>query len=247
MSFNRKAVLITGAAGGIGQALCAKFRQANYKVIATDFDETDNLECDKFVAADLKLLCRDTDYRQQFIENLQLSGFSLTSLINNAATQILHPTEELSMDDWQDTLDINLLAPFFLTQALLNILESNQGSVVNIGSVHATATKKRFIAYATSKSALIGLTQALAIDLGHRIRINTINPAAVETPMLLDGFKGKEVLYQELAEMHPVGRIAKPSEIAEVALFLASESASFITGTTLNVDGGILSRLHDPD
>jgi NAD(P)-dependent dehydrogenase (short-subunit alcohol dehydrogenase family) len=65
--------------------------------------------------------------------------------------------------------------------------------------------------------------------------------------MLLDGFKEKEELYQELAEMHPIGRIAKPSEIAEVALFLASESASFITGTTLNVDGGILSRLHDPD
>ncbi|MEJ2619926.1 MAG: SDR family NAD(P)-dependent oxidoreductase [Candidatus Thiodiazotropha sp.] len=247
MSLNDKAALITGAAGGIGQALCAKFKHANYKVIATDLNEPESLECDKFIAADLKLICRDANYRQQFIDNLQLSKFSLSTLINNAATQILHPTEELSLDDWQDTLDINLLTPFFLTQALLETLESHQGSVVNIGSVHATATKKRFIAYATSKSALTGLTQALAIDLGHRIRINTINPAAVETPMLLDGFKGKEELYQELADMHPLGRIAKPSEIAEVALFLASDSASFITGTTLNVDGGILSRLHDPD
>jgi NAD(P)-dependent dehydrogenase (short-subunit alcohol dehydrogenase family) len=247
MQINNKTVLITGAAGGIGHALCEAFSLAEYKVIATDIFEPENVVCDKFIITDLKLFCRDKYYRDDFIKNLQLSEYHLSTLVNNAATQILNSTEELSIDDWQETLEVNLLAPFFLTQALLLPLEKHHGSVVNIGSVHATATKQRFIAYATSKSALAGLTHALAVDLGQRIRVNTINPAAVETPMLLDGFKGKESLYQELASMHPLGRIAQPSEIAQVALFLASEKASFISGTTINVDGGILSRLHDPD
>jgi NAD(P)-dependent dehydrogenase (short-subunit alcohol dehydrogenase family) len=103
------------------------------------------------------------------------------------------------------------------------------------------------VCYATSKAALVGLTRALAVDLGSRVRVNAINPAAVATPMLLDGFKGKEALYAALGGMHPLGRIAEPAEIAQVALFLASRKAAFITGAAFDVDGGILSRLHDPD
>ena len=151
------------------------------------------------------------------------------------------------MQDWHDTLDVNLLAPFLLTQALLNNLERGNGSVVNISSVHARATKPGFVCYATSKAALAGLTRALAVDLGSRVRVNSINPAAVITPMLLEGFKGRDDQYAELAKMHPLGRIAEPSEIAQMAVFLASNKASFISGTAFNVDGGILSRLHDPE
>jgi NAD(P)-dependent dehydrogenase (short-subunit alcohol dehydrogenase family) len=247
MDTQHHTVLITGASGGIGRAMCEEFKSAGYRVIATDIDDKKKITCDQFINADLKLICRNEDYRDGFIQQLNLSDSGLTALVNNAATQILNKTDEILIQDWQDTLDVNLLAPFIITQALLPALEKNKGSVVNLGSVHAVATKPRFVAYATSKAALVGMTHALAVDLGDRVRVNAINPAAVETPMLVDGFKGKQELYRLLAEMHPLGRIAKPTEIAQVAVFLCSKGASFISGAVIDVDGGVLSRLHDPD
>lgn len=242
-----QAALITGAAGGIGRALCAEFKREGYRVIATDITRAEDIACDLFVEADLKALCRDEDKLAAFVQQLQVADSGLIALVNNAALQILNTTEALSVQDWRDTLDVNLLAPFLLTQALLPQLEKGHGSVVNIGSVHAVATKPRFVCYATSKAALVGLTRALAVDLGNRVRVNAINPAAVATPMLLEGFEGKDALYRELAGMHPLGRIAEPEEVAQVAVFLASRKASFITGAAFDVDGGILSRLRDPD
>jgi NAD(P)-dependent dehydrogenase (short-subunit alcohol dehydrogenase family) len=167
-------------------------------------------------------------------------------LINNAAVQILKPSGQLTLDDWQHTLNINLLAPFLLAQALLPELEKAKGSVINIASVHAVATKPEFVCYATSKAALVGLTKSMAVDLGPRVRINAICPAAVATPMLRAGFEGRKDAFEELSRMHPLGRVASPDEIAGVALFLASSQAGFITGTSIYVDGGICSRLHDP-
>jgi NAD(P)-dependent dehydrogenase (short-subunit alcohol dehydrogenase family) len=239
--------LITGAGGGIGRALCEAFKLDGYRVIATDLSHVDGLECDQFIEADLRQICNDASVRQEFVDQLQLQDTGLTVLVNNAATQILNTTEDITTQEWKDTLDVNLLAPFLLTQALLEPLQLAKGSVVNIGSVHARATKRRFVCYATSKSALAGLTKALAVDLGDRVRVNAINPAAVATPMLLEGFEGKDELFAQLAGMHPLGRIAEPAEVAQVAVFLASNKASFISGAALDVDGGILSHLHDPD
>ena len=135
---------------------------------------------------------------------------------------------------------------FLLIQGLLPELQQVEGSVVNIASIHATNTKPEFVCYATSKTALIGLTRSLAIDLGNKVRINAICPAATATPMLMAGFKGKGGEFQQLSQMHPLERIAQPEEVARVGLFLASPQASFITGASLKVDGGIGVRLHDP-
>lgn len=239
--------VITGAAGGIGRALCAEFKSADYRVIATDVASVSGVACDHFVEVELKTVGRDEVSLERFVQQLSLPASGLTVLVNNAAVQILNRTDAVSVQDWRDTLDVNVLAPFLLTQALLPYLEKAGGSVVNIGSVHAIATKPGFVCYATSKAALVGLTRALAVDLGGRVRVNAVNPAAVATQMLLDGFKGKDARLSALGGMHPVGRIAEPSEIAQAVLFLASRNAAFITGTVFDVDGGILSRLHDPD
>lgn len=247
MSGRAMTALITGATGGIGRALCAGFREAGYRVIATDVVDAAGVAYDHFVEADLKAVCRDEACLKRFIQQLTLPAYGLTVLVNNAAVQILNRTDAVSTEDWRDTLDVNVLAPFLLTQALLPYLEMAGGSVVNIGSVHATATKPGFVCYATSKAALVGLTRALAVDLGGRIRVNAINPAAVATPMLLQGFKGKDEQLSALGGMHPLGRIAEPAEIAQAVLFLASRNAAFVTGAAFDVDGGILSRLHDPD
>ena len=176
-----------------------------------------------------------------------IGASELKVLVNNAAVQILGDSAELTVASWQRTLEVNVLAPFLLTQALLQHLEHAKGSVINIASVHARLTKPGFVAYATSKAALVGLTRSMAVDLGKRVRVNAICPAAIATPMLLEGFDGNEAALEQLSSMHPVGRIGTPADVASAAIFLASDQAAFMSGAILGVDGGIGGRLHDPE
>ncbi len=242
-----KTALITGAAGGIGQALCLAFRQAGYRVIGTDIEPLVE-DCDVFVPADLEAIVSGEQARAEVVDGLRavLDTGELNVLVNNAALQIVGRTEALSVADWRRSLDTNVIAPFALIQGLLSELERAQGSVVNVASIHAELTKPGFAAYATSKAALVGLTKSLAVDLAGAVRVNCICPAATATPMLVAGFEGREEALSELGECHPMGRIADPREVARVAVFLASEEASFINGAALDVDGGIGARLHDP-
>ena len=207
------AVLVTGAAGDIGRALCAGFSKAGYFVIATDFEQRSG-ECtgDVFVGADLAELARDETYREKFAAevNAALSGRSLKGLVNNAAVQKLAHLDEMASADFRQALDVNVTAPMLLVQLFAGRLEEARGSVVNVGSIHARLTKPAFVAYATSKAALAGLTRALAVDLGGRVRVNAIQPAAVETAMLLEGFRGKRDIYPALEASHPVNRLAPP-------------------------------------
>lgn len=245
---DQKTALITGASGGIGQSLCSVFRNDGYKVIALDCTEK-LVDADFFVAADLNKICNDNNYCLEIVDQIQTLltvSQGLDALINNAAIQIIKPMVQIRIDDWNQTLNVNLIAPFLLTQKLFLFLEKAGGSVVNISSIHAQLTKPEFICYATSKTALVGLTKSMAVELGSRVRINAICPAAVSTPMLLAGFDGKGEAYKVLSSMHPVGRIAEPAEVARLALFLASKDAQFINGASLELDGGIGSRLHDP-
>jgi NAD(P)-dependent dehydrogenase (short-subunit alcohol dehydrogenase family) len=236
--------LITGSLGGIGQALCHAFREAGYRVIGSDRG-AGKPDTDVFVQFDICRVAREDEYRAQILKRLRttIGPEGLKVLINNAAVQRINPTEKITVEELHETLDTNLIGPFLLVQGLLPELERALGSVINIGSVHATNTKPGFVSYATSKAALVGLTRSLAVDLG---RVNAINPAATATPMLMAGFKGKEEAFRHLEAMHPLERIAEPAEIADVAVFLASEQASFMTGAALAVDGGIGGRLHDP-
>lgn len=246
-----KAVLITGASGGIGCALVEAFHANGYHVIATDIAEPrEKISCAHFIQADLEKLVEDDGrYSRDFFASVQaaVGDASFCGLINNAAIQIVGSTAELTTQDWKRTLNVNTIAPFLLTQAMLPLLEKAQGAVVNISSVHSTLTKPNFISYATSKAALSGLTRSMAVELGKRIRINAIAPAAVETPMLKAGFEGRKESYNSLANMHPIGRIANPNELAELALFLVSSKAQFINGAVFQLDGGISARLNDPE
>ncbi len=242
--------LITGSAGGIGQALVRGFSSAGYQVIATDIDvKPDGLNCQHYVQADLSLIVDDEQYATNFFSTISqyVHGCGLHVLINNAAIQILGGVDSLTRQDWQNTLDVNLLAPFFLTKSLLPELESAKGSVINISSIHATLTKSNFVAYATSKAALSGMTKAMAIDLGSRIRVNAIEPAAIETEMLIEGFNNNQKLLKNLKDYHPVGRIGQPEELAKLAIAIANEGMNFLHGSCITFDGGISSRLFDPE
>lgn len=243
-----KGAIITGAAGGLGTALCGAFRRAGYRVVATDRARRKRPSA-QFVEADLLEACASATSLRQFAERLRaaLDGARLKALVHCAALQVRAGVDDVTLEDWNRTLGVNLTAPLFLTRALLPELERARGLVVNVGSVHARATKPRFVAYATSKAALEGLTRAMAVDLGPRVRILAVHPAAIETPMLRSGFAGNRQLLRELAAAHPLERIADPGEIARFVLSLAEGNAAFATGSAFVLDGGVLSRLHDPE
>lgn len=243
-------VLITGCNGGIGKVLCREFTAAGYKVIGTDFHPVKNAECDLYFSCDLAELSSDDFIQTKFrdVVSVFLEGqlTKLAAIINNAAVQITGPLEKLSVSDFQLSLQVNVVAPFVLAKLFDSPLRQASGALINIGSIHSRLTKPEFSAYSTSKTALSGLTRALALEFAGDVTVNTISPAATKTDMLLEGFKGRQEKYNELGAYHPAGRIAEPEEIARLALFLCSEHARFITGADLPIDGGIGGRLHDP-
>lgn len=245
----QKAIIITGAAGGIGYSLCETFSNNGYFVVAIVRSQPEQpIPCDKLICVDLNTFATQNHAYEKLKEDIKTAaqGYSIKALINNAAVQILGKTADLTASDLTLSFNVNVLAPFRLTQLLLEELTLSQGSVLNIGTVHAQATKREFVAYATTKTAMHGLTRSLAIDLGADVRVNTLAPAATLTPMLKAGFAGKDAAFNQLKNCHPLERIATVEEVSKAALFLCSDDASFISGATLYVDGGILSRLHDP-
>lgn len=242
-------VLISGCNGGIGTSLVETFVEAGFHVIGVDItDRQSDFPGAAFLKADIGAFGHDERAIDSFATDVRAAceGHPLGILINNAAVQILGDTRKLTAADFVHSMNVNVIAPFVITKAFLPELRLAQGVVINVGSVHAQATKPEFAAYATSKSALHGLTRALAVDLGPDVRVNTIAPAATATTMLKAGFEGNEDAFQALRDVHPLKRVAEPGEIAKIALFLASEQCSFLTGATIYADGGVLSRLHDP-
>lgn len=248
---NDSAVIITGAAGGIGQALVRCFAEAGCTVIATDQAEQPvDMPCRHYVRADLQRTVADESYASDIFKQIRtrLDGMPLKALINNAAVQILGPVEALDRNAWRTTLDVNLLAPLFWIQGFLPELETTRGSVVNISSIHAHLTKVGFVAYATSKAALSGMTRAMAVELGGRIQVNAIEPAAIDTPMLHAGFGDDSIGLERLRAYHPAGCLGSTQALAALALAIVGTGAdsAFLNGAIIPFNGGIGARLHDP-
>lgn len=247
-ALNRIAV-ITGAAGGIGAALVKAFTACGYRVIALDnAPQPASLVCWQYLQTDLQRLVADPACAAEALSAISglVADGGLGVLVNNAAIQVLGGVESLSVPDWRSTLDVNLLAPFVLTQGLLPQLEAADGCVINVSSIHARLTKANFVAYATSKAALSGMTRAMAVDLGGRVRVNAIEPAAIATEMLKAGFASEPERYAQLEGCHPQGRVGTPEEVAALAVSISDGALRFLHGTCIGMDGGISGRLHDP-
>ena len=245
----QQTVIITGACGGIGRELVNEYRGANFHVIAIDSSpKIDELGDVDFLEFNLARLVSDIESKTLLKNAIQkmVGQNQIKALINNAAIQTVKRFEDVNVKDWQETLGVNLLAPFFFTQLFLEELTISNGSVLNISSIHASQTKKGFSVYATSKAALSALTRLLAIELGSRVRVNAIEPGAISTQMLESGFLTEPEKRKLLDKLQPMERIGEPSEVAKLALFLTSDSARFINGSTVAIDGGIRNQLHDP-
>ena len=244
-----KTVVITGASGGIGRALVKELHSIGYSVIALDLvDPPQSIDGVIYLKIDISdVLASPKAMSEMKLKISELIGTNdLCAIINNAAVQILKPVTQIELEDWRLTFDVNLITPFFWIQMLLSELEKSKGSVLNISSIHSRLTKKNFTVYATSKAALSSLTKILAIELGERIRVNAIEPGAISTQMLEDGFSGLPKERLTLNDFHPTKRIGTPKEVAELAVFLISDQARFINGSVISIDGGIGHQLHDP-
>lgn len=245
------AVIITGALGGIGAALCDAFERAGYFVVSTDvLDAKHESESRYYIQCDLSRLADEDNYAAEFASivrtKLKARNKKLRVLINNAAIQILGSTSEVTREDWCKTISVNVTAPLFLVKSFLPELEETKGLVLNISSIHSRLTKKNFLSYAVSKSALTALTRALSVDLGNSVRVNSIEPAAIETSMLVAGFENNPDGLSDLAGFHPQQRIGKPEEVANLAVLMASPKIDFLHGASISMDGGISNRLFDP-
>jgi NAD(P)-dependent dehydrogenase (short-subunit alcohol dehydrogenase family) len=242
-------VIVTGCEGSIGRAITEEFRSNGWFVVGTDRLASLSGTCDHYIEQDLVELCHSESARAEFaakVDSILADRLRLSCLVNNAAVQIIKPTAILTLAEFQQTLDVNLVAPFVLSQMFHSDLEANSGCIVNVSSIHARLTKPGFVAYATSKSALSGLTRAMAVDLAGAIRVNGVEPAAVDTDMLREGFAHNSDGFEKLQSHHPSGRIGQPSEIARVIFILTDPGIGFLNGEVIGIDGAIGARLHDP-
>ncbi|MEM9773216.1 MAG: SDR family oxidoreductase [Chloroflexota bacterium] len=246
---NRDAVLITGVAGGIGSSCAQAFANAGWFVIGVDRKPERPIRgVSLYVQAD----AAKPDDIQNSLVLVKKNVGRLDALINNAALQITKPIMEMSIEEWDNIMNVNVRAGFLFAQAAFPLLSESRGSIVNVSSVHAVATSAQIAAYAASKGALMALTRALAVELAeHNIRVNAVLPGAVDTPMLRDGLNRGHVQGQgiaermaELAAKTVNGRVGHPDEIAQCILFLANnDQSSFMTGQALIADGGATARL----
>ncbi len=243
----KRVALITGASGGIGQAVVQLFAAAKWEVVAVDRREGPRpTEGVSFLQADVSI---PEDVIRVFAQIAGQEG-RLDSLVNNAAIQISKPILETSVAEWDEVMASNLRSVYLTAKHGFDLLRAARGSIVNVSSVHALASSASIAAYAASKGGLLALTRAMAIEFGREgVRVNAVLPGAVDTPMLRDGLSrldggSLEHKLQALGARSPVGRVGRPEEIAQAILFLADgERSSFVTGQALTVDGGATAKL----
>ena len=251
-----RVALITGAARRIGAEIARRFHQAGYNVVLHYNQSASEAEA---LAHELNSTRADSAITMQAelgnIKQLQNMATQVVDwkdrvdvLINNASSFYPTPLESASENDWGNLINSNLKGPYFLTQALIKTLKSNNGCIINIADIYARQPLKNYSIYSIAKAGNIMLTKSLAKELAPEVRVNGIAPGAILWPEK----EGPEIKspetknpekespdfpQQSIIDSIPLGRIGSPADIANTALFLAND-ASYMTGHTINVDGG---------
>jgi NAD(P)-dependent dehydrogenase (short-subunit alcohol dehydrogenase family) len=248
-----KVALVTGGGSGIGRASAIAFARAGAKVVVAGRREKEALETvglikkeggqATFVKADIS---QESDVETLVARTLSAYG-RLNVAFNNAGIEgeVGKPTHEQSVGNYRSVMDINVLGVLLaMKHEISAMLKNGGGAIVNNASVGGLIGFPGVSVYVASKHAVLGLTKTAALEYAKQgIRVNAISPGAVETPMLhrFTGGPGTDFSNQ-LAGMQPVGRFGRPEEIAEAVLWLCSDNASFVTGVSLNADGGFTAQ-----
>ena len=255
--FSGKVSIVAGGARGIGRAAARKLALEDASVVICS-DREDQVEEAVAELRDKGLEVRGLRADVTSPADMKrLVGFAVETfggvdiLVNSAGIQRYGTVVETEEEVWDEVLGVNLKGIYLASKhAIPEMRERGGGAVVNLSSVQAFASQKGVAAYTASKGGINALTRAMALDHAEEnIRVNAVCPASVDTPMLrwsADLFKGEKSIEETVADwgkMHPLGRVARVEEVAEVIAFLASEKASFVTGGEYKVDGGMLAAL----
>jgi NAD(P)-dependent dehydrogenase (short-subunit alcohol dehydrogenase family) len=248
-----RVVVVTGGAYGIGRGIIKEFARKGDAVVIADR----NAERGAALASSLRdsrtqalFVCTDVRIESQ-IQNLMArtdQAFGrIDVLCNNAGVECHRRSEEYSVDEWNSICDTNLRGAFLCTKYVYPFLKRTRGCVIHISSVQAFANESQISAYASSKAGLLGLNRSMALDFAaDGVRVNAVCPGAVQTGMMEEFLKSQsnaEEAVTDIGRSIPLGRVGQPEDIAQAVYFLASPAASYITGATLVVDGGLLCKL----
>ncbi len=255
--FSGSVAIVAGGALGIGRAATKRLAQHDASVVICS-DQKDQVEqaVDELRSEDLEVQGLWADVTSS-ADMERLVAFTVDAygdvdiLVNSAGVQRYGTVVETEEEVWDEVLNVNLKGIYLASKhAIPEMKKRGGGAIVNLSSVQAIASQKGVAAYTASKGGINALTRAMALDHAEEnIRVNAVCPASVDTPMLrwaADLFKGEksaQETVEDWGKMHPIGRVARPDEVAEVIAFLASSRASFVTGGEYKVDGGMLAAL----
>ena len=241
--FAGKIALVTGGRSGIGRAIAKRLRQEGARVFTAQRGpevEFEGIEVD----------LGNPDGPSAVVSQVIEAAGKLDLLVNNAGMMQESTVEDMSVEDWQNNLMVNLTAPFLMIKAALPYLRKTSGSIVNVGSIEGLGSNPGHAAYCASKAGLHGLTRAVAVDHGAEgIRCNAIAPGWIDTELnmsFINSMPDPEAFRRNIGDIHPVGRTGTPDEVAALVAFLAAEESGFITGQVYTVDGGRMAKLSLP-
>jgi NAD(P)-dependent dehydrogenase (short-subunit alcohol dehydrogenase family) len=250
LEFQNMIAVVTGGGKGIGQAVALNLSERGARIAILDRDSDAGIRTrDDIISSGKQAIfvqteLSDSDSVAQAFASVvdEFGGINILSC--NAGIQRYGDIESTTIEAWDEVMNVNLKSMFLCSKAAVKYLKKSKGTIVLMGSVQGYATQKNVLAYTTSKHAIIGFVRAMALDLAaDGVRVNGVAPGTVNTPMLKNAVEqdsNPDKLWKTLDSMHPLGRIAQPKEIAEVVAFLAGEKASFITGSIILADGGLL-------
>jgi NAD(P)-dependent dehydrogenase (short-subunit alcohol dehydrogenase family) len=250
--FEDKVVVVTGAGSGIGRACAASFAAEGAKIVVVDVNPSaaeavvEQIEAAGGQAVAVVADVSKAADAQKIAQEAAARFGGIDCLVNNAGIQTYGTVVDTDEETWDRTLNINLKGVFLVSKYCIpEIAKRGGGAVVNMGSVQGIRTQRNVAAYTATKGAILAMTRTMALDhAAQNIRVNAVAPGSVDTPMLrwaagLFEPDNPEALIDEWKTLHPLGRVARSDEIAQVVLFLASDQASFVTGATIVVDGGL--------
>lgn len=244
----QKVAIITGATSGMGKAIARAFVEEGAKVVLSGRDEKRGIELTQELGSNSSFLGGDVsipDYNEQLVHKA-INEFGRLDIVSmNAGILGLGSVTELSQEIWKKTVDVNLSSLFYLSKYAIPELQKNAGSSILINaSIAAFKSFPNHPAYCASKAGALALMRQMAVEYAPKIRVNAICPGPVDTPLLWDSakaFEHPEQAVENAANTTLLKRLGQPKDIANLALFLTSDDASWITGTAMTIDGGILN------
>ncbi len=243
-----KVAIITGAARGQGAVAAQTFAQEGASLVISDILPEIEQTATHIPSAGAQVAwvqadTADTDGINSVVEKAISTFGRIDILYNNAGVILGKPFLETTLEEWERIIRIDLTGPFLMSQAVVAHMEKQQrGSIINISSAGGILGYPQMSAYGAAKGGLVNLTRCMAVDLApHNIRVNAICPGAIDTPMpreYIKDMENKEAVWQQIADTHLLKRFGNSHEVVSLALYLASDEASFMTGAVIPVDGG---------